>query len=754
MIHSVDHAKLLHDVAEKIDKIKTTLNEIHENKIKYNQESTDQSASATEDEERTRSLHKLRRNVEEEDVVGFVHESEEVINRLIEGGSPRLNVVSIIGMGGLGKTTLARKVYNSEKVKKHFNSRTWIYVSNECRVRELLMGIHQNLMSNHAYECRRSSNKKKSKKHKEAVNNSDDISNLSDDELKKRVWECLKWEKYLLVLDDLWKVQDWDEVKDVFPDENRGSRILITSRLKEVASHTSRDPPYCLQFLNEEQSWELFSKKVFRGEEYHCDVGSLGKQIVKSCGGLPLSIVVLAGLLANKEKSHREWSKVLGHVNWYLTRDETQVKDVVLKLSFDNLHSKLKPCFLYLGIFPEDSEICVRQLLHLWVAEGFIQETGSRDPNDVAEDYLYELIDRSLIQVARVKDSGGVKTCRIHDLLRDLCILESKEDNLFQVCTDNNILIPTKPRRLSVHSSMSHYVSSSPNDHSCVRSLFCSDPNCFVYSNDWKWLCKGFKLVRVLDLWGKYCCKIPSNLGNFVHLRYLRIGSQYIRSVPDSICNLQNLQTLYFGSTTRRTTTISFPYGITKLKHLRHLYTFQPIMLRGHRSDSEVMWNLQTISTIVLNKDTTYLIDKGSFPKLRKLRLHVSSNFKGDVPKMLLSLQHLRHLIKLEIYFDLNGWPHSRRLKISYKPEEVLQSLKQLRHLMILKMINTTNIVTSVFMFPPNITKLTLSRISCLNDDKMKVIGSLTKLQILILNGDNCYRSSNSFFDLNCVEGE
>ncbi|CAJ2679540.1 unnamed protein product [Trifolium pratense] len=754
MIHSVDHAKLLHDVAEKIDKIKTTLNEIHENKIKYNQESTDQSASATEDEERTRSLHKLRRNVEEEDVVGFVHESEEVINRLIEGGSPRLNVVSIIGMGGLGKTTLARKVYNSEKVKKHFNSLTWIYVSNECRVRELLMGIHQNLMS---------SNKKKSKKHKEAVNNSDDISNLSDDELKKKVWECLKWKKYLLVLDDLWKIQDWDEVKDAFPDGNLGSKILLTSRLKEVASHTGRDPPYSLQFLNEEQSWELFSKKVFRGEEYHCDVGSLGKQIVKSCGGLPLSIVVLAGLLANKEKSHREWSKVLGHVNCYLTRDETQVKDVVLKLSFDNLHSKLKPCFLYLGIFPEDSEICVRQLLHLWVAEGFIQETGSRDPNDVAEDYLYELIDRSLIQVARVKDSGGVKTCRIHDLLRDLCILESKEDNLFQVCTDNNILIPTKPRRLSVHSSMSHYVSSSPNDHSCVRSLFCSDPNCFVDSNNWKWLCKGFKLVRVLDLEGK-CCKIPSNLGNFVHLRYLRIGSQYIKSVPDSICNLQNLQTLDFRSTTR-TTTISFPYGITKLKHLRQLYTFQPIMLRGHRSDSEVMWNLQTISSIVLNKDTTYLIEKGSFPKLRKLRLHIYSNFNPDVPKMLLSLQHLRHLNKLEIYFDTSDW--CSRGKISYdfeevlqrlkqyKPEEVLQSLKHLRYLRILKITNALDLVTSVPMFPLNITKLTLSCITCLNDDVMKAIGSLTQLQILILTGKKRLSRiwpSDSFSDLNCVE--
>ncbi|XP_058769240.1 putative disease resistance RPP13-like protein 3 [Vicia villosa] len=526
MLHSVGHAKLLHDVAEKIDKIKTMLNEIHENKIKYCQESNDQSTSAREDEKRTQTLHRLRRNVEEEDVVGFVHESEVVINRLIEGGLPRLKVFSIIGMGGLGKTTLARKVYNSNEVKKQFNCRAWVYVSNECRAKDLLLGLLQILMPNRNYECSSSNIKKGKKKHKE------DVNNLSDEELKKRVRECLKWEKYLLVLDDLWKIQDWDEVKDAFPDENKGSRILITSRLKEVASHTGRDPPYYLQFLSEEQSWELFFKKVFRGEEYPRDLESLGKQIVKSCGGLPLSIVVLAGLLANKEKSHREWSKVLGHVNWYLTRDETQVKDVVLKLSFDNLPSRLKPCFLYLGIFPEDSEIRVSQLLQLWIAEGFIQETESRDACDVAEDYLYELVDRSLIQVARIKDSGGVKTCRIHDLLRDLCILESKEDKFFQVCTDNNILIPTKPRRLSVHSSMSHYLSSSTVDHSCVRSLFCSDNSSLYYGYEWKWLTKNFKLVQVLDFEGKCCFKIPSNLGNFIHLRFPQLQEFHMRNLP------------------------------------------------------------------------------------------------------------------------------------------------------------------------------------------------------------------------------
>ncbi|XP_045788299.1 putative disease resistance RPP13-like protein 3 isoform X3 [Trifolium pratense] len=754
MFHSVDHAKLLHDVAENIDKIKTKLKDIHENNIKYNQESSNQSTSATEEEERKRSLQRLRRNVEEENVVGFVHESEVVISRLIDGDSPHLNVVSIIGMGGLGKTTLARKVYNSDKVKKHFNCHAWVSVSIECRTRELLLGLLQNLMPEHDYESRSGNKikKKGKKKHNEAVSNSQGFSSLSDDELKKRVWEFLKLKKYMLVLDDLWKIQDWEEVKDAFPDGNIGSRILITSRLKEVASHTGRDPPYYLQYLNKEQSWELFYKKVFRGEEYPCDLESLGKEIVKSCGGLPLSIVVLAGLLANKEKSHREWSKVLGHVNWYLTQDkETNVRDVVLQLSLDDLPSRLKPCFLYLGIFPEDSEIHVRRLLQLWVAEGFIQETGSRDAYDIAEDYLYELIDRSLIQVARVEDIEGVQTCRIHDLLRDLCILESKEDKIFEVCTETNILMPSKPRRLSVHSTMSQYISSSTKDHSCVRSLFFSNPDYFVASNKWKLLTKDVKLVRVLDF--ECGLKIPSNLGNFIHLRYLRIGSQYFGYLPDFICNLQNLQTLHFKLTTSwgkcYNIPISFPYAISKLKHLTHVHTDRPIVLRGSSSklDGEVIWRLQTIGFIALDKKTTYLIEKGSFPKLRTIRVQI---FKGDVPTMLLCLQTLKHLIELEIHVQLD---ENNIGRIARNPEEVLQSLKHLTHLSILKINYLPNLVTHVTMFPPNITKLALVRIESLNDDGMKVIGSLAKLQIFILSG-SFYgsRASGSCFDFNFAQ--
>ncbi|XP_047169029.1 disease resistance protein RPP13-like [Vigna umbellata] len=640
MLRGFGQARLLRHVAHKIDKLKTTLNEIRDNKDKYDafREATDQYAAEEEEEkERLQSLHKLRRDVEEEHVVGFVKDSKDVVKRLQEGGSNR-KVVSIVGMGGLGKTTLARKVYNSSQAKHHFDCCAWVYVSNECRVKELLLGLLKHLMPN--FQQQRSGNKKGKK-------SVADVNNLSEEQLKKQVLKCLEKKRYLVVIDDLWKRRDWDEVQDAFPDNNNGSRILITSRLKEVALHAGDDVPHYLRFLSKKESWKLFCRKVFKGENCPSDLETLGKQMVQSCRGLPLSVIVLAGLLAKKEKSQREWSKVVGHVNWYLTRDETQVKDIVLKLSYENLPRALKPCFLYLGLFPEDFEIPVMPLLKKWVAEGFIQDTGNRDPDDVAEDYLYELMDRSLVQ-AGVKLNGRLAKCQVHDLLRDLCISESKEEKVFEVCTDNNILIPTKPRRLSIHIYMGHYISSSNNDHSCIRSLFFFGPYYKVGGREWKWLLDECKLVRVLEFGSNCCHKIPSNLENFIHLRYLRVEISTEPFVPDSILNLWNLQTIHLSFYPIRTP-ISFPVQIWKLKHLRHLSVVGSMELRGRCSElDEKMWNLQTISGLKINKQATSLIKKGTFPNIKRMELYVK-DYQGELPNLLQNLAPLKHLNKLVI---------------------------------------------------------------------------------------------------------
>ena len=181
---------------------------------------------------------------------------------------------------------------------------------------------------------------------------------------------------------------------------------------------------------------------------------------------------------------------MIGHVNSYLIEDRSQCQDI-LALSYNHLPRRLKPCFLYLGIYPEDFEIPARQLIRLWIVEGFVQQTGNRNVEDVAEDYLEELIDRSLIQVARTRTDGGVKTCRIHDLLRDLCISESKEEKFLEVCSDFNLLHMSKSRKLSI------------NCATLPDMNLCDSSNCYSLldfgygydESDLKLLCKRFKLV-------------------------------------------------------------------------------------------------------------------------------------------------------------------------------------------------------------------------------------------------------------------
>ncbi|WKA05985.1 hypothetical protein VitviT2T_023914 [Vitis vinifera] len=726
-----DKLPFIHELDGRVKEINIRIERIMANRSKYGLEALMASNSSSTTDQVVAYKEKWAQVVEGSDVVG-IEDGTEVVTQMLTKGEMRRAVVSIVGMGGLGKTTLAKKVYNHSGVKRHFDCIAWVCVSQEFKPRELLLSIISSVMS--------LSNEEKKE--------------MREVELGGKLRECLNDKKYLVVMDDVWSIEAWSSLCSYLPESRNGSKVLMTTRNKEIAAqanghevvgHTdSQALVYELPIMDDDESWELFLKKTF-GARDNTHVPSsktleeLGRKIVAKCNGLPLAIVVLGGLLSTKERTEPSWERVLESIDWHLNRGPESCFGI-LALSYNDLPYYLKSCFLYCGIFPEDSEIKASKLIHLWIAEGFVQRRGIEKLEDIAEDYLYELIHRSMVQVARKKANGRVMSCRIHDLLRDLAISEARDAKLFEVHENIDFTFPNSIRRLSIHQ---HLIKNniSQHLHNSLRSLiFFTDP---IERKDWRSIQKHVKLLGVLDL-GRieedYI--LPKEIGELIHLKFLCIKGYFNRvTLPSSIKRLVNLQNLNLGYNDSY-----IPCTIWKLQELRHLNCCYGEMSSQFKLNKcmngylgvEQLTNLQTLALPVgswLEGDGL-----GKLTQLRKLRLvgPLAPYLKKGFFDSIAELTTLRTLF-------LGNWQVDKKKtllnRVGLKWQENVVEEKTLlpglmsfsRHTYLYKVHlygKVDKLPEQTEFYPPNLLKLTLSKCE-LEDDPMLILEKLPTLRIL-----------------------
>ncbi|CAM0942641.1 unnamed protein product [Alopecurus aequalis] len=615
--------KTRHQIAHAIKDIKDEVKDVAARRDRYKIDDIVANSTATTTiDRRLLALYK-----DQKDLVGIQEASADLISRLAnangtDASMQHLKILSILGFGGLGKTTLAKAVYDG--MKEEFECMAFVSVGRNPDLKKLVKNILFEL------------DKGKYMSLNEAM--------LDQRQLIDELRDLLQNKRYFIVIDDIWDTPTWEIVKCAFVDSNHGSRIVTTTRIFEVA--TTANDLYKMKPLSDENSKELFRKRLFGGK--YNQPAELSEKILGKCGGVPLAIITIASLLASKPSE--EWPMVYISIGFgYGDNKEVENMRKILLFSYYDLPCYLRTCLLYLSIYPEDYKIQKDNLIWKWVAEGFVHEEPRRGLFEVGERYLTELINRNMIQPEVLW--GRIHSCRVHDMVLDMICSLSKEENFVTVFDpeEQNTSSKIHPRRLATQKGVIGHGHLDNTHTPQVRSFNVIECHINVMPP-----LSGFEALRVLAIeedctFRKECRFQLENLGRLHQLRYLGLRYTPIGELPKEIGDLRFLQTLDL----RGSDIGALPLSVIQLRQLKCLRAGG---FRGTISVPDGMGNLTSLEELTLSnviKSPNFVKELGKLTELRNLDIGIKLTESWMCESIVESLGKLQKI--QELYLDTYG---------------------------------------------------------------------------------------------------
>ncbi|XP_073356914.1 disease resistance protein Pik-2-like isoform X2 [Aegilops tauschii subsp. strangulata] len=490
-------------------------------------------------------------------------------------------VISVWGMGGLGKTTLVRSIYRNQELGGW--KRAWATALRPFNPEVLLRDLAWQLQNTVQEDPARATTTGVQKKN---------VSGMKLQELKQELARLLTEKKCLIVLDDISSTSEWELVKQCL---DNAERIIVTTREKKIAEHCSREVRnmYPLGVLKYDEALDLFIKKVFKDNIVKTDLAPAimeqARVTLQKCGGLPLAITTIGGFLATKPKTAIEWRKMNECISSELEiNPELMTIKSILMRSYDGLPYHLKYAFLYLSIFPEDHRIRWGRLMRRWIAEGYSRDMLGITAAELCRRYFDELLDRSMILPGEGIDQykQKINSCQLHDMIREICVSKAREENLVFTLEERCCLSKTQGaiRHLVIGSNWKRDkdVLESMLDLSHVRSL--------TVFGEWRsfFISENMRFVRVLDLEDTLGFRDHhlDQIGQLRHLKYLSFrGCCNIFCLPNSFGNLRHLETL----DVRGTRISELPTIITDLRKLQNLHADDYVDRFGVRVEDDIV---------------------------------------------------------------------------------------------------------------------------------------------------------------------